>query len=211
MADEPVPTRSWIDLSQDEQAVIKLLYVNGVHSIGQLARTWCINYNTLKHVVYRHKWPEEKDKTAVSLDHNVLAHTKFMQKVFLMMENIQQGYEELLSRHQLYDSFTAFPFDAYFAFLETYAKVVNSLGGVKSVSQDMHLHLQQNNLQQNVNIGADGQQPEIGQVTDRSAQVLVRKLIENMVLTQRPPQQKEIQANTVKPDDEPDPAQGKFR
>lgn len=211
MTDGQAITRVWSDLSDDEHDVIKLLYVQGVYSLAQIARVWQLNYNGLKHVAYRNKWPEEKDATAVSIDQNILAHTKFMRRVFHMMGNIQRGWEELLARHQLYDSFTDFPFVSYFEFLETYAKVVTSLGGVKAMSNDMHLHLQQtNNVQNNnVRLGAEGE--EVVPIQDREAKVLVTKLIESMVLKQRPPQPREISAQTVKDNNEPDPAQGKFR
>ena len=207
--------RNWSDITEDEQAIIKLLYVNGVHSLAQMARIWSLNYNGLIQVSYKKKWAKEKDECEVSVQQNWLAHTKFMQRVGGMMEVIHQGYEDLLMRHQIADSFEAFPFEPYFAFLETYAKMVTSLGGVKPVSSDMNLFLQQNNTQTNVNLG-NGQDaldgPAVASITDKSAKVMLRKVLENIVLSSKPPRPaEEVPAQLVQPENEPDPARGKFR
>lgn len=203
-------------MSADDQAVIKLLYVNGVHALAQIARTWNLNYNGLSSVIHQQKWKEEKARVEVSIQQNVAEHTKFMQRAHHMMEAIHHGYEDLMVRHQLSDTFGDFPFDTYFAFLETYAKLVNSLGGVVPVSPDMHLHLQQNNLQQNLNLGVAAGQlmdgPAIASITDKNAKLMLRKVIENIVLTSKPPQlAEEVSAEVVRPEDKPEPARGKFR
>lgn len=207
--------RNWSDLSDDEKAIIKLLYVNGVHSLAQVARIWGLNYNGINQICYKHGWTKEKEQCETSVQQNWLAHTKFMQRVTQMMEVIHQGYEDLMTRHQLADSFDQFPFELYFTFLETYSKLVTSLGGVKPVSQDTHLYLQQNNLQQN-NLNVGGQNdvldsPAVASITNKDAKVMLRKVIENIVLHAKPPQPQEITAQIVAPEDQPDPARGKFR
>ncbi len=216
MADDNIPVlRRWGDLSDGEQSIIKLLYINGVHSLPQIARIWRINYNGLNQVNQQREWTKEKRETEVSIQQNLTEHTKFMQRVHGMMENIHHGYEELMVRHQLADTFEAFPFDTYYSFLETYAKLVNSLGGVKPVSPDMHLHLQQNLQSNTLNIN-DGVHallngPAIASITDKNAKIMLTKVIENIVLTSRPPQPAELTTEVVKPENKPDPARGIFR
>lgn len=184
--------------------------------MAQIARIWRLNYNSLTQKCWQSGWRKEKDDAEVSLQHNILAHQKFMERVHHMMEEIQQGYEDLMMRHQLADTFQGFPFEEYFKFLETYTNTVNSLGGVKPVSQDTHLHLQQNNVQHNVNFGNDDDpalmnNPAVANISNKNAKVMLAKVIENIVLQSRPPAAKEVQAAVVRPEDEPDPARGKYR
>lgn len=210
MTDTPQPVRNWSDLDKDEQTLVKLFYIKGVQSLAQIARIWNLNFNGLKQVCYHQKWKEEKDSILVSLAQGAAQHLKITQRVLDLMENIQQGYEDLMQRHQYHDSFETFPFDAYYKFLENYAKSITLLGGVKAVGNDVHLHLQQNtNVQQNNYIGEPGN--EQVPLTDQNARQTIRKLMEAIVVKARPPKTQEIPAQISGPENQPDPAQGKYR
>jgi hypothetical protein len=220
MTDVPAAVRNWGALDKDEQALIKLFYINGVQSLAQIARAWGVDFQGLKQACYHKEWKKEKDGIQVSIGHGIAQHLKITQQVLGMMENIQQGYEDLMQRHQYHDTFELFPFDSYYKFLEMYAKSVNLLGGVKSVSSDVNLTLQQNtNVQQNnFALGSNGENhdEETVQITDQNAKQTIRKLMEAIVVKARPPKPKEIQAQIIGPDSQPDPngpdpAQGKFR
>lgn len=212
---QPAPQRNWSEITEAEQRLIKLFYMNG-ETLATCARVWHLNYNSIKDVAYHQGWRKQRESGLGELTtkETALKHVNFMHKVFDMMERIHAGYSDLLERHQLGDSFQSFPFDQYYQFLEMYAKSVDMLGGVKTMSHDVTMYLQQN-VQNNVNISGNGEQGQgenVVPLNDRESKNALSKILQSIVMKHRPPEPKEIQAETVdNTEQQPDPAQGKFR
>lgn len=213
---QPAIQRNWSEITEPEQQLIKLFYMNG-ESLATCARVWNLNFNGLRQIAFQRKWKEAREESLTDLTtkETALKHVKFMLKVFDMMERIHAGYSETLDRHLIHDQFQSFPFERYYQFLEMYAKSVDLLGGVKTISHDVTMYLQQN-VQNNLNISGNGEQASDGENTvplnDRESKAALSKLLQRIVIKTRPPEPKEIETTAVENEDSgPDPARGKFR